>query len=132
MTHRIEARVYYEDTDAGGIMYYANYLKFMERARTEWLRALGIESQKMMEERGICFVVSRVDISYKRPARLDDVLAVGAATEEMGMTRIKLRQNVTRGADLVAEAMVEIAMIDLKTGRGVKIPDDLKAKLSAA
>lgn len=132
MTHRIEARVYYEDTDAGGIVYYANYLRFMERARTEWLRAIGIESEKLMAERRLCFVVAKVEIAYKRPARLDDLLAIEAVVEDMGAARIRLRQNVTRGADLIAEAFVDIAMINLDTGRGTKIPEDLVAVLTCA
>ncbi len=132
MTFRIEARVYYEDTDAGGIVYYANYLKFMERARTEWLRKIGIESEKMMAERRLCFVVAKVEIAYKRPARLDDLLTIEASVDTLSATRMRLRQNVTRGDDMIAEAFVDIAMINLDSGRGTKIPDDLATLLACA
>lgn len=128
----LSVRVYYEDTDAGGIVYYANYLKFMERARTEWLRHLGIESEKMMREQGVCFVVAKVEIAYKRPARLDDVLTVEATVESQTATRLRLRQNVTRGEDTIVEASVEIAMITLETGKATRIPDGVAALLACA
>lgn len=122
MSFSLPVRVYYEDTDAGGVVYYANYLRFMERARTEWLRSLGFDNSKLMEEQGLCFVVAHVDIGYKRPARLDDALEIGCTIEERSPTRLKIRQSVTRGGDMVADGVVTLAMLDLKTGRGTKIP----------
>lgn len=129
MTHSIDIRVYYEDTDAGGIVYHSNYLNFMERARTEWLRALGFESQKLMTERRLCFVVARIEIAYKRPAFLDDSLSVSCGVESAGPMRFNLRQTVRRGEEIVTDATVELAMIDLNTNRATKIPDDLREKI---
>ena len=124
-------RVYYEDTDAGGIVYHASYLRFMERARSEWLRNIGFESQTLMKEQGMCFVVARIDIAYKRPAFLDDQLTATAEVFEQSPMRIKLKQDVRRGSDTITEAAVELAMIDLKTGRAAPIPEDIRASLTA-
>lgn len=122
MSFSLAVRIYYEDTDAGGVVYYANYLKFMERARTEWLRGLGFDNSALMADHNLCFVVAHVDVSYKRPARLDDVLEVGCVVEVTTPARLKLRQIVTRGGDMVADGVITLAMLDLKTGRGTKIP----------
>lgn len=131
MSHSIDIRVYYEDTDAGGLVYHANYLKFMERARSEWLRSFGFENQKLMNERGLCFVVARIDIAYKRPAFLDDVLTASAAIADQSPMRLKLRQDVKRGEDAITEATVDLAMIDLKTNRAASLPEDIRASLRA-
>lgn len=125
MTHKIDIRIYYEDTDAGGIVYNANYLKFMERARTEWLRTKGLESGHFMREHNMTFVVARIEIKYKRPAYLDDILTVEAHVLEMKGSRIYMRQNVIRGEDIVAEAQCDLALLDMQTGRGAKIPQDI-------
>ena len=92
--HVYPLRVYYEDTDAGGIVYYANYLRFIERARTEALRALGIPHAELVEQFGVMFVVRRVEMDYLRPARLDDALLVETFAEEIGGASMVLRQNV--------------------------------------
>lgn len=131
MTQTIDIRVYYEDTDAGGIVYNANYLKFMERARTEWLRGKGLESGHFMRQHNMTFVVARIEIAYKRPAYLDDILTAEAHVIEAKGSRIYLRQNITRGDDLVAEAQCDIALLDMQTGRGAKIPDDILNLLTA-
>jgi len=124
MTHKIDIRIYYEDTDAGGIVYNANYLKFMERARTEWLRTKGLESGHFMRQHNMTFVVARIEIKYKRPAYLDDILTAEAHVLEMKGSRIYMRQNITRGEETVAEAQCDLALLDMQTGRGAKIPQD--------
>lgn len=105
-------RVYYEDTDAAGVVYYANYLKFAERARTEWLRQAGIEQQAMLEETGRGFVVSRAEVAYRRPARLDDLLWVETRLQELGKVRMSMRQLIRANDTLCAELSVEIACVD--------------------
>ena len=90
-------RVYWEDTDAGGVVYYANYLKFMERCRTEWLRALGIDQWRLREERGVQFAVVDLKISYRKPALLEDEIAVTATLERLGGATIDFTQTVRRG-----------------------------------
>jgi len=123
--HQTLIRIYYEDTDAGGIVYNANYLKFMERARTEWLRSLGLSSSDLQKERGITFVVSKIEIAYKRPAFLDDILMAEAVIEGSTERRLVIRQNITRDDKTIAEASAELAMIDMTSGKGTKVPDDL-------
>lgn len=130
-SHSTEIRVYYEDTDAGGIVYHASYLRFMERARTEWLRDIGFESQKLMSERKLCFVVAKIEISYKRPAVLDDLLTASAEVMERSPMRLRLRQTVKRGEEAITEAFVDLAMIDLGTGRAAPMPADILASLQA-
>ncbi len=105
-------RVYIEDTDAGGIVYYVNYLKFMERARTEWLRLLGFQHYTLMHE-DFLFVVHRAEVDYRRPAQIDDELRVTAAVEKAGRASLHFRQRVLRVRDgeLLAEALVEVACV---------------------
>jgi acyl-CoA thioester hydrolase len=113
-------RVYYEDTDAGGIVYYANYLKFLERARTEWLRALGFEQQRMREETGAIFVVSEARLRYLSPARLDDWIDVSVELIDCGRASLLIRQQARRAELLLAEGEIRIgcvAAVDLKPCR---------------
>ena len=105
-------RVYWEDTDAGGVVYYANYLKFMERARSEWLRAHGFEQDALRDEAGIVFVVRRVEIDYLSPARFNDALDVSVALHEAGRASIVVRQELTRGGHGLARAVVTLACVD--------------------
>lgn len=109
---RIPVRVYIEDTDAGGIVYYVNYLKFMERARTEWLRTLGFQRYTLLEE-DFLFVVRHADVDYRRPARIDDELAVSAAVERLGRASLFFRQQVVRAVDgeVLAVGRVEVACV---------------------
>src|SRR3954471_9874190 len=100
---RFRLRVYWEDTDAGGIVYYANYLKFFERARTEWLRSLGVEQHVMRERLGAIFIVTRTTVRYLRPARLDDVLDVTVAVRDATRASLCLAQQALRGTELLAE-----------------------------
>lgn len=115
-------RVYYEDTDAGGIVYYANYLKFAERARTDALRELGFHQSHLRETQGLAFVVTRVEIDYHRPARLDDVITVQTLLRHVRKVRMSMQQRIYRETELLAELVVALAAIDA-TGRPVTIPE---------
>ena len=104
-------RVYWEDTDAGGVVFYANYLKFFERARTEWLRSLGVSQLQLQREQGVIFVVAEATLRLARPARLDDALAATVAVEEVARASLRLRQQVWRDGDLLAEGLVRIGCV---------------------
>ncbi|ULQ46477.1 tol-pal system-associated acyl-CoA thioesterase [Flagellatimonas centrodinii] len=117
-------RVYYEDTDASGVTYHANYLRWFERARTEWLRSLGGHQQRMMDEAGIAFTVSHLDVHYRRPARLDDLLRVDTEVTEVRRASLHFLQRIFREADgeLLAEARVRAGCVDQKTFRPRALP----------
>ena len=115
-------RVYWEDTDAGGIVFYANYLKFFERARTEWLRSLGIAQGRLREEVGGIFIVSETSVRYVAPAKLDDELIVTAELKELGKASLIIGQQARRGATLLAEGTIRIGWVDDKTLRPGRIP----------
>jgi acyl-CoA thioester hydrolase len=115
-------RVYWEDTDAGGIVFYANYLKFFERARTEWLRSLGIAQAALREAVGGIFIVSETSVRYLAPARLDDELIVTAELKELGKASLIIAQQARRGATLLAEGTIRIGWVDDKTLRPGRIP----------
>lgn len=128
-------RVYYEDTDSGGVVYYANYLKFMERARTEWLREKGFEQTALLDEYRVIFVVRSVAIEYLRPARFDDLLDVTVRQADLGRSQIRVRQTVVRqrqaGADeLLAQADVKIVCVDSDSFRPTRIPQAVGAALA--
>ena len=125
MSHIFQCRVYYEDTDLGGIVYYANYLKFIERARSEWVREIGIDQRKLLDEEGIGFAVRRVEADYLRPAHLDDVLTVVTEQREAGNSKFVLSQKVMRGDDSLFEAIVTLVAIN-RAGRPVRIPAVLR------
>lgn len=127
MSFEFPIRVYWEDTDAGGIVFYANYLKFFERARTEWLRSLGIGQQDLRERTGGIFIVSETNVSYHRPARLDDELLVTARIEAAGRASILLAQQALRAADrrLLAEGTIRIGWVDAATLKPARIPANL-------
>ncbi len=128
--HHHGLRVYYEDTDLAGIVYYANYLKFIERGRSEWVRALGIDQRRLREDEGIVFAVRRVEADYLRPAHFDDMLVVETALERLGGARIELCQGVLRGAETLFLARVTLVAINA-AGAAVRLPDGLRARLSA-
>lgn len=130
MAHRFPLRVYYEDTDLAGIVYYANHLKFIERARTEWVRSLGVDQARLKAEAGIVFAVRRVVADYLAPAHFDDVLEVRTALAGLGGARIVLAQAIWRGGVRLFEA--EVTLVAL-TGAGApaRLPADLRARLSA-
>ena len=123
-------RVYWEDTDAGGVVYYANYLKFMERARSEWLRALGFEQDVLRDEAGVVFVVRRVEIDYLSPARFNEQLEVSVRLHEMGRASLSVRQELMRGSTRLAEAVVTLACVDVVRFKPVKIPESLLQTLA--
>lgn len=125
-------RVYYEDTDAGGIVFYANYLKFFERARTEWLRAFGIEQQLLLDGDQTAFVVRNVTLDYRAPARLDDLLEIRTRVAHLGRASIDFSQEAWCGDVLLNSAEVKVACVNKATMRPRALPDALIAKLSAA
>lgn len=122
-------RVYYEDTDAGGIVYHANYLNFCERARTEWLRHIGQGRDWLREEFGLIFVVRRAIIGWRKPARLDDLLLVETRLLSMGKVRMHMRQIVSRDGVELATIEIELVCIDKEKFAPVTLPDSLIAKL---
>lgn len=123
-------RVYYEDTDAGGVVYYANYLKYMERARTEWLRDLGFDQRKLADERQLAFVVTEAQARYRRPARLDDLLSVGVEIEAARGARIRFRQAIHRDdGELLCAGRISVACLDLESFRPRLVPEEIRAKI---
>ena len=133
MMFHFAIRVYWEDTDAGGIVFYANYLKFFERARTEWLRAKGIEQQALREQTGGMFVVTGTEMKYHRPARLDDVLYVSAEPVQLGRVSVVIGQTARLGAPdgpLLCEGTIRIGWVDAATLRPARIPAPLLEQLS--
>jgi len=117
-------RVYVEDTDAGGIVFYANYLKFFERARTEWVRANGIALRGRLDE-GIGFVVHSLDVRYHRPALLDDQLAVTAELMDASRTAMSFRQQALRQDEVLVSANVKVACVELASGRPRRMPPEV-------
>ena len=129
--YRFSIRVYWEDTDAGGVVYYASYLRFFERARTEWLRTLGVAQQRLREDDGVIFIVSESTVRYLRPARLDDRLDVTVAVRECGRASLSLAQQAWRGDTLLAEGAVRVGCVDAGTFRPRRIPSSILQHLSA-
>jgi acyl-CoA thioester hydrolase len=127
--HNHPIRVYYEDTDAGGIVYYANYLKFAERARTEMLREAGFGHAAMIATDGIMFAVRRAMVDYFRPAKLDDALDVATLVTGVGAATLELDQTITRNAEELCRLHVTIACIG-RDGRPVRLPADLRRRFS--
>ncbi len=126
-------RVYYEDTDAGGVVYNANYLKFLERARTEWLRSLGFSQERLMREAGILFAVRKINIDYLLPARFDDELRVETKVERIGRASLSFCQRILRGPDtLLSRAQVNVACLDRTEFRPTAIPDLVLEKINNA
>ena len=119
-------RVYYQDTDAGGVVYHANYVNFMERARTEWLRTFGYSNMGMMKELGVMFVVRSMKLDYLKPAMLDDLLEVSALIKEVGRSRVTLTQTVMRGEELLTEGEVHLVCVDVQTFKPVSVPEILR------
>ncbi|RGP38470.1 tol-pal system-associated acyl-CoA thioesterase [Pseudotabrizicola alkalilacus] len=128
MTHRFEVRVYYEDTDLAGIVYYANYLKFIERGRSEWVRVCGVDQARLRAEQGIVFAVRRVEADYLRPAVFDDLLAVTTELVELGGAKIVLDQAVWRGEERLFAARVVLVCVGAGMG-AVRIPAGVRAVL---
>jgi len=125
-------RVYWEDTDAGGVVYYANYLKFMERARSEWLRACGFEQDVLGDEAVVVFVVRRDEIDYRSPARFNEQLDVSVGLHEAGRASLSVQQELMRGSICLAKAVVTLACVDAVRFKPVKIPATLLQALIPA
>jgi acyl-CoA thioester hydrolase len=121
------ARVYWEDTDGGGVVYYANYLKFMERARTEWLRAMGHSQSELADQYGYVFAVAEVKVNYRKPARLDDELLITCVPVPEGRVSMRFLQTISRGDVVLTEGEVRIACVDAKSFRPRSLPDFIKA-----
>lgn len=143
MSFDLPVRVYWEDTDAGGVVFYANYLKYLERARTEWLRSLGLEQNSLLEHTGGMFMVSRVEIKYHRPARLDDALQVSARVHKQGAASLWMAQQVHRlnassavsvpssqTPELLCDALVRIGWVDGTSMRPTKMPPFILEKIT--
>lgn len=129
----LPVRVYWEDTDAGGVVYYANYLKFCERARTEWLRSLGIDQQRLADTERLMFVVSSAQVRYLSPARLDDALLVGVDFGARGAASLEFVQQIRRDdaeRTLLAEARVLVACVEADSFRPQRMPEIIRRALS--
>jgi acyl-CoA thioester hydrolase len=126
----ISVRVYYEDTDMGGVVYYANYFKFMERARTEWLRAHGFEQDELLAREGVIFAVRSVQLDFLKPARFNDLLQVTVSVGRRGRASITVRQRVQRGDLVLCEGEVRIACLEAKTFMPCAMPDAIAARLT--
>jgi acyl-CoA thioester hydrolase len=124
-------RVYYEDTDAGGVVYYANYLKFYERARTEMLRDMGFQQDRLNIERQLIFVVRSVQVEYLKSARFNEQLQVSAEISQTKSASLVFTQQIIRESDLISTAMVRIACLDSETMRPKIIPKDLQLKFKS-
>ena len=129
--HVFPLRVYYEDTDAAGVVYYANYLRFAERARTEMLRQAGVMHGALMAERGLAFAVRRCEVDFLKPARLDDWLEVHTRVLSLKGARVEAEQVVKRSGDDIARLKLEIACVD-RSGRPARLPATLTGALDAA
>jgi len=124
-------RVYYEDTDAGGVVFYANYLKFFERARTEMLRAMGFEQDQLIADEGIIFVVRSVQVDYLSPARFNEQLQVSAKVSQVKKASLTFEQQVKRGDEVLCEGIIRIACLDANTMRPKAIPEKLLEQMKA-
>ena len=128
-----QARVYWEDTDGGGIVYYANYLKYLERARTEWLRSFGYSQSEQIKETGLAFAVIGLNVEYHRPARLDDELTIGVVPQRAGGAVVRFDQRIYRrtAEDLLVSAQVRVACFDTRTLKARRLPPFLTQEIFA-
>lgn len=125
MSHRFTCRVYYEDTDLAGIVYYANYLKFIERARSEWVREIGVDQVALKAEQGIVFAVRRVEADYLSPARFDDILNIETQVQDITAARIVLTQDVRRDGTALFKSVVTLVCLG-SDGRPTRLPADIR------
>lgn len=125
----IAVRVYYEDTDAGGVVYYANYLRFMERARSEWLRSLGFGNDELARTEAVLFAVRSARLDFRKPARLDDMLEVSAMIESRGSASLTFKQEVRRGDEVLCSGEIKLACLDVQRFAPRPIPEFIVRKL---
>jgi acyl-CoA thioester hydrolase len=125
MIGRLPVRIYYEDTDAGGVVYYANYLKYLERGRTEFIRTLGVEQRVLAAETGLAFAVRSLSAEYLKPAVLDDELVVETTVRELGRAQVTFAQSILRAHETLLTATVRVACLDLAKGRAAAMPKPL-------
>jgi acyl-CoA thioester hydrolase len=125
----VPVRVYYQDTDAGGVVFHATYLDFFERVRTEWLRHLGFEIGQMADADGILFIVREVRVAYARPAQLDDLLTVTVAVQHLGRAQFTLAQQVLRGEELLVSASINLACVTTGSFKPARVPEALRVRL---
>lgn len=128
-TFSLPVRVYYQDTDAGGVVFHGKYLNFFERARTEWLRQLGFDVCQLAEHEGVLFIVRELRVNYLRPAQVDDMLTVTAAIDNLGRAQFTLDQRVLRGADLLVQGSVNLACVSVEGLKPARVPPRLHAAL---
>jgi len=119
-------RVYFQDTDAGGVVYHASYVNFMERARTEWMRSFGFTNAGLMNEIGVVFVVRSLKLDYLKPALLDDLLSVSVQLKDIGRSRVTLHQIMKRGEEKLVEAEISLVSVALESFKPVSVPDVLR------
>lgn len=127
MNDFLVCRVYYEDTDAGGVVYHARYLHFFERARTEFLRRLGFEQQQLLDQKNIAFVVTNINIDYKSPAKLDDQIVISTNVIAVKFSQVIFEQKINRGSELLSSAVVSVASVNLSAMKTVKMPSEVRA-----
>jgi acyl-CoA thioester hydrolase len=130
MAFSMPVRVYYQDTDAAGVVFHANYLDFMERARVEWLRIQGFEPQELARRFRLMFIVRHLDIAYVKPAVLDDVVTVTAAVEKLGRAQVTLVQEVMRGTEVLVRASVNLACVATDTLKPMPVPNQVLASFT--
>jgi len=125
-------RVYFENTDAGGVVYHSEYLKFLERARTEWLRHLGFDHQALARDHRVVFIVSSISVDFAKPARLDELLAVSVRLESLGKVRCVFSQEIRRDDEVLVRAKVTVASVAGESFKPAEIPEPLRKKMEAA
>ncbi len=125
---KYKIKVFYEDTDAGGVVYYANYLKFFERARTEAITEIGLSNRKLLDKFGVLIIVKSCNIDYKKPAKLEDQLEIKSIISSISNSSFKMKQNVFRDDELLTSSEIHLVVVD-KNGKPTRIPDELKQKI---
>lgn len=131
-TFEFPQRVYFEDTDAGGVVYHAQYIKFLERARTEWLRYLGFTNSELERKYKMLFIVSEIAVEFVKPARLDDAINISVGIENLGRVRLRFHQEIRRGEDILVKARVSVATVAVDSFKPVEIPMDVRKKMEAS
>jgi len=129
LSFKWNVRVYFEDTDSGGVVYHSNYLKFMERARTEWLRSLNLNQADLKKKDKIMFVVTKVNIDYKKAAQFNDALDIETSVDNIGASKVDLTQNIMKNSELYTSAKVSIACIHSETFKPQRIPKLIKQQM---